>query len=424
MKRQVLLGAALALAASAPAMPVIAPDSVSAVQDSGSDRIRISYRLDNEPAVVTIDILTNASATAESPSWVSIGGARMAKITEANMLVEKTGEHTAVWRPTKAGPWDAETKDFRFVVTAWPTNAPPPYMVVDLFGGRTRYYERRDLLPLELTDVKYKTEKLVMRRIPAAGVEFVVGEPIKAAGVGGYEGRTKPFPALLTEDYYCAVFELTYQQNRFLLGNDSAPLAAYDDSCLTPQTLTYDLMRGTTDGTFANWPKAGHAVKSDSYFDYYRRRTGVQFDYLTSAQWEFACRAGTTTSLNNGYDLTAGATSLNIDDVAWYSGNKELQPRSGYQVVGLLRPNAWDLYDMHGNAWEFALDWLAAESSCDLHVDPVGPETDGTTSYTGRIVRSGSYQNAAAVTSSGMRWSQASNLPAGVRLGAPCAAVR
>jgi len=80
---------------------------------------------------------------------------------------------------------------------------------------------------------------------------------------------------------------------------------------------------------------------------------GYRFSLPTETQWEHACRAGTTTQLNNGKNLTSeyGACQ-NLDEVGWYKRNSGGQT----QEVGRKKPNAWGLYDMHGNVGEWCLD--------------------------------------------------------------------
>jgi len=85
---------------------------------------------------------------------------------------------------------------------------------------------------------------------------------------------------------------------------------------------------------------------------------GEYYRLPTEAEWEYACRAGST-----------GAYAGTLDDMAWYTGN-------AWQThdVGKKLPNAIGLYDMHGNVWEYCSDWFGPYSS-DSVVDPKGPKT-------------------------------------------------
>ena len=103
----------------------------------------------------------------------------------------------------------------------------------------------------------------------------------------------------------------------------------------------------------------------------------------TEAEWEYACRAGTTTQWSFGPDRSQ------LGDYAWYQDNAwNVGERHGH-AVGTKLPNPWGLYDMHGNVNEWCWDWYALYPN-EPQVDPAGPS-----SGSGRVVRGGDYGNPA-----------------------------
>ena len=118
---------------------------------------------------------------------------------------------------------------------------------------------------------------------------------------------------------------------------------------------------------------------------------GLPVQLPTEAQWEYACRAGTT-----------GAYAGNLDDMAWYgaySTSKGTSTERTTYPVGTKKANAWGLYDMHGNVWEWCQDWNADYSSGSV-TDPAGPENGSF-----RVYRGGSWYYYAGYCRSASRFS-------------------
>jgi formylglycine-generating enzyme required for sulfatase activity len=108
------------------------------------------------------------------------------------------------------------------------------------------------------------------------------------------------------------------------------------------------------------------------------KAAGAAYRLPTEAEWEYACRAGTATRFAYGDD-PAG-----LDQYAWWKNNS--QGRT--QAVGRLQPNAWALFDVHGNVWEWCADWWAADYYAQSPTDsPLGPDTGSD-----RVLRGGAWK--------------------------------
>lgn len=107
---------------------------------------------------------------------------------------------------------------------------------------------------------------------------------------------------------------------------------------------------------------------------------GFKFDLPTNAQWEYACRAGSTAALYNGKELTqTGTQCKNLDEIAWYGGNSA---QIGVHTIGLKKPNAWGIYDMLGNVCEICKDSYEDYTAED-RIDPISKNSSWSQLYRG-----------------------------------------
>ena len=193
---------------------------------------------------------------------------------------------------------------------------------------------------------------------------------------------------------------------RFQMGSPVSELGRDNDEKQHWVTLSRDYWLGETEvtqgqwmavmGDNPSWFKKGdnYPVENVSWNDamefcdklnqQYKGKlpSGYKFSLPMEAQWECACRAGTTTALNNGKDLTvAEGECANLDEVGWYDENSG----GPTHPVAQKKPNAWGFYDMHGNVWEWCSDRYDERYGCNNSdvTDPQGPSSGSCRVYRG-----------------------------------------
>ena len=269
------------------------------------------------------------------------------------------GSHTVRWDLDKQGV-KIQSSNVVFTVEY----SPALYCVIDFSGGTnaTSYSTTWMNEPPNggfNTDV-YKTTKLVLRWIPAGS--FTMGSPSSETGRERDESQHK---VTLSKSYYIGLFEVTQKQYQLVMGSNPSRFWFVGDKGPVEQ-VSWNMIRGNTD-----WP-ASSAVSADSFMGRLRARTGLAFDLPTEAQWEYACRAGTTTAYSYG-DSENG-------EYMRYSSNSLKQTYD----VGAKKANPWGLYDMHGNVYEWCLDWYTSNLGTAAVTDP-----KGASSGSARVLRGG-----------------------------------
>ena len=262
------------------------------------------------------------------------------------------GTHRITWDMALDGyTFKSDEVTFKVAIAGTREFAPMSrrYCVIDLTAGTSAesYPVTYMAAPPEggFNTDEYKTTKMVLRLI----------DPGTFLMCGQYE-RT------ISKSYYCGIFPVTQKQYELITGNKPS---LYKGDMRPVEQVSWETVSG------------------DACMGKLRRLTGLNFDLPTEAQWEFACRAGTTSLYNNG-----GNTEADLAEVARYAGNQS-DGKGGYSsahtTVGSYQPNAWGLYDMLGMVYEWCLDCWS-----DLSGAPVDP---GLT--VARVDRGGAYASQA-----------------------------
>lgn len=236
------------------------------------------------------------------------------------------------------------------------------YCVIDVSGGADAAHypiSYLDDVPAGGWTDEYKTKKIVLRRCPAGE------DPL-----GRYT---------ITKDFYAGVFEVTEAQWANVMGGSS--------SSTKPVSSSYYVIRGNS--RVYNWP-VSDAVDPGSFMGRIRAKTRQDnLDLPSEVWWEYAARAGATTK------WLCGNSETGLGDYAWYPANSvDAHP------VGTRRANAWGIYDVHGNAWEWCLNRYSMSIA----------------SYGCRVLRGGGYGTDASYCAFAYRCERVSEVGGGFRL--------
>lgn len=375
-KNLILPALLLSLGAMA-SVPVVS--NVTTTQNSAR-RVIVNYTLSEEPGIVTLTAQTNRGDNV----WVDVDDANLTYVSGDVNKVVPVGDHSLTWLPHKSWPDQLITGgNIRIGVKAWATNAPPDYMVVSLVSsGSVEFYSSAAAVPFGVTNDIYKTDYLVMRKIPAANVRWRMGSPVTPEELGRNANEV-PHEVMLTNDYYIGIYPVTQRQYQRIQNSRPAYFSLESDYMTRPvEQVSFEMVRAMA-GYGCDWPKDGHKVPDSSFIGRLRTLTGVNgFDLPTEAQWEFACRAGSGAALYDGNELVDRTISSTLNPLARYARegrvNWGMPPSDstaahGTAKVGSYLPNAWGIYDMLGNVKEWCLDYYQ-DSPIGFDVER-GPES-------------------------------------------------
>ena len=289
------------------------------------------------------------------------------------------------------------------------------YMVSVMMEGYQKWSNTINLMEGEAENVTVHLKPVVSTSSGAGtfpnflGMEFVKipeGNFLMGSGAGAsevaylYGGKEKWYKrehpqhrVIISKPFYMQTTEVTQKQWLRVMGSNPSNFRDCGDNCPVEMVLWDDVQ------VFIR--KLNQMEGTNKY------------RLPTEAEWEYACRAESTTSYSFGNEPDG------LDDYAWYSDNSG----NGTSPVGKKKPNAWGLYDMHGNVWEWCQDWYgryasvsqnsnsnssnaphsfqngyrSEETSSGPEIDPKGPLGSL------RVIRGGSWNNGAGSCRSAYR---------------------
>jgi formylglycine-generating enzyme required for sulfatase activity len=199
-----------------------------------------------------------------------------------------------------------------------------------------------------------RTAGIKLKRIPAG--EFLMGSPDEDKDASGDE---KPRHRVrITRPSYLGVTEVTQGQYRAVTGQSPSQFKGSDD--LPVEQVSWDDAIA-----FCNKLSEAEGLKPYYRFGAGEQSGGDGYRLPTEAEWEYACRAGNPARYSFGDDPAS------LGEYAWID---EDFAKGSTHPVGQKRPNAFGLFDMHGNVWEWCWDWYDAKPYAQSPVDdPSGP---------------------------------------------------
>lgn len=280
----------------------------------------------------------------------------------------KPGARRIVWDPSHNGATYSEKVMPNFSVTlSTPDDNSRKFMILDLSGE----YAADAPIPVSFASAppeggwntdEYKTTKMVLRRIPAG--TFIMGSP---EGELGHSIHEDFHPVTFTKDFYVALFMCSVHQfAQIYTGNASA---LNNKSIVHGSMINYACLRGTNslETVSANFPNGTWPnCDSPSFFATLNARavgslpaelTGWKFDLLSSSQWEYACRAGTSSTFYNGATITNKTLDANASLLGIYKNSPTRS--TGPTSNGAFLPNGFGLYDMCGSYGDLVKDTRA-----------------------------------------------------------------
>jgi formylglycine-generating enzyme required for sulfatase activity len=272
--------------------------------------------------------------------------------TNQNKVIEQTefDSYNQAWRNDTTWPSTGESVPTNFITRAG-------HLLLN--GGK--YHDSGGDIPMcwVLGPASDLTNTIGMAFVYIKPGSYTMGSPSTEPGRSSSEIQHQ---VTLTKGYYMQTTEVTQGQWKAVMGSNPSYFSSCGDDCPV-ETVS--------------WTEAQAFITALN-----EKEQTNNYRLPTEAEWEYAARAGSTTAFANGGIRKTGCDlDANLDAMGWYCGNAN----SKTHQVAQKAANAWGLYDMHGNVWEWCNDWYGNYPANDV-TDP-GGAAEG--SY--RVLRGGSW---------------------------------
>jgi len=217
--------------------------------------------------------------------------------------------------------------------------------------------------------------------VPVPAGSFMMGSPDSEAGRAPEEGPQKK---VTISAFWMGAKEVTHDEFWIFFNDESVSRNASADAVTRPTAQYIDLSWGM--GKQGGFPVNSMSQRTAlMYCRWLYSKTGTFYRLPTEAEWEYACRAGSSDPYPYGTD------SSKLGEYAWFAGNSG----NKYQKTGTKKPNAWGLYDMLGNVSEWTLDQYSESYLAALKED-TDPFTEPTSRYP-KTLKGGGYSTPASM---------------------------
>lgn len=264
----------------------------------------------------------------------------------------------------------------------------PMVLVAELHKKLIDSLKVKDATEMKAYDIKIPGTDVSFGMVAIPGGDFMMGSPVSEPG---HKKDEEPQHKVVIEPFWMGKCEVTWneyelfmfaeeEKKRRVAHKYDAKLDVEADAVTRPTTPYVEMSFGMGKDGYPAISMTQHAA--NTYCKWLSAKTGEFYRLPTEAEWEYACRAGTTTAYSFGDDESK------LGEYAWFADNSQ----GKYQKVGKKKPNPWGLYDMHGNVTEWCLDQYEPDAYKKLQDGVVEPWVQATKPYP-HVVRGGSWDD-------------------------------